>query len=195
MYNHASDRCLDITRIGPALDGGLWLCGLFSKMQHRCIVYSFTDSSDLTFEADIIAANQACEVHVFVSTPDAAPTEYSPQIQIHNWNGEGVHQLAQSLGHKYISLVKYTVRGPRTMTTVSAFARDTAQTPIDQITLQIQYDSQSPNENADYLEAMWGAGFRLVAKEVMHQDFDWKKERKVCEYEALWVNTESKMLI
>ena len=40
--------------MGDPIDNGLWLCGLHTKMQQHCVIYSFTDNNDLTFESAVM---------------------------------------------------------------------------------------------------------------------------------------------
>ena len=58
----------------PALSR-LWLCGLHSKMEHSCVVYSYTSVNDFSFEIGVLSASPKCDVHVFTPSPSVKSTD------------------------------------------------------------------------------------------------------------------------
>ena len=110
----------------------LWLCGAHTKFENHCIVYSFTDNTDLTFETDILKASPNCLVYVL--TPSTSIISPNLHIIVHAWNPTAtLTSVAISLGHTKVSLVKVAITD--SMKIIKGFMAETSRPSIDQVRL------------------------------------------------------------
>ena len=96
-------------RVGPAMDGGKWLCDPDAMRrpepeQPGCLVYSVGSEKDTVFERAMVAEH-GCEVHTFDHSvePRWVPPPYVSYHRVGLGQGErmaSLPQLVEKLGHR-----------------------------------------------------------------------------------------------
>ncbi len=141
--------CAREERIGPAGEGGKWLCDP-NRLRSRgtdCLIYSVGSFDDFSFEEAIMQnVSSACEIHVFDHTV-LNPQNKPCGVHFHPWGLGGAHEPAGSalkslsdivvaLGHKgrTIDVLKIDCEGCEWSTYDSWFDADVH---IDEMLVEI----------------------------------------------------------
>eukprot|EP00919_Chromeraceae_sp_WS-2016_P037244 GHVR01088670.1.p1 GENE.GHVR01088670.1~~GHVR01088670.1.p1 ORF type:complete len:335 (+),score=29.71 GHVR01088670.1:27-1007(+) len=106
-------------RFGNFGKGGKWVCDpyriseIYAHSSEGCLIYSFTDGSDFTFETDIHKELPNCEIHSFAKSLSIKNTP--PFVHFHPWGlsndnqvglsddskeSAGIFQIMGALGHE-----------------------------------------------------------------------------------------------
>ena len=77
-------HCAFSERLGPAGDGGKWVCDPGS-IGPNCLVYSLGSNNDFRFEIAVHELLPQCEIHTFDHTIDSNPSNKPPYVHFHQW--------------------------------------------------------------------------------------------------------------
>ena len=64
-------QCVDIDRYGNLGDGGKWVCGTHTILDHRRVIYSIGSDLDTSFELNMHTQDPDADIHTFDHTVDA----------------------------------------------------------------------------------------------------------------------------
>ncbi|KAI0055268.1 hypothetical protein BV25DRAFT_1833324 [Artomyces pyxidatus] len=70
----------EIERVGALGDGGKWVCGL-SRLRHKedCVIYSVGSPADASFEAEVLARTEFCQLFLYDPSSSSAPRALTRQ--------------------------------------------------------------------------------------------------------------------
>ena len=183
--------CAREERIGPAGEGGKWLCDP-NRLRAKgtdCLIYSVGSSDDFSFEEAIMQdVSSACEIHVFDHTVPN-PRNKPCGVHFHPWGLGGAHEPAGSalksladivaaLGHKgrTIDILKIDCEGCEWSTYGSWFDADVR---VDEMLVEIHAGTIISNSNEIHQswlslivgEQLFGRGALEVSREPVAKRF------------------------
>ena len=169
------------------------------RPQNHCVVYSFTDSHDTSFELALRTHQPSCNIHVYAAAPGItfAPSSH---ISVNPWavssSGsklyKGLSTVAKDNMHTEVSLLKLSLRG-KEIDELSKMLSEPWLPKIDQIALELYFEDCSISKFRAFHDMIDSQGYVLVWKEIIWQDQpSWKIF--VCAYEYLLVNPASGLL-
>jgi len=167
-------------RIGPAGDGGKWVCNPEKlRRSKKCIVYSVGSNNDFRFEEAILKnISSGCEVHVFDHTV-ANPTDVPQGVQFHPWGLAAVsdpsnsmftlHDILEKLDHvgKKIDIFKIDCEGCE-WTTYTTWLDSRNGVLIDEILVEVHAGTLEPADNPiarQFMQKLYDHNFFIFHKE------------------------------
>ena len=169
-------------RVGNAGDGGKWVCGLKSLLQHSaCVVYSAGSNGEPSFE-HAVAENTACEIHVFDHTLDAAQADIVrsvASVRLHSTglgeegtsaagNMRTLSETLNDLQHQWIDVLKMDIEGAEWQVLESWFKVQNRTLPATQLLVEFHFlDGKTGLETlvAPLFELLLSDGYRVFATE------------------------------
>nr|GAT60361.1 predicted protein [Mycena chlorophos] len=172
----------EVSRIGILGDGGKWVCGL-SRVETKpdCVVYSFGINYESSFEADLLASTDHCQIWGY----DFSVKSFGPEIpksQLHRAHfhalglaGTDKHgpeddpkmytleSLMQINGHNHIDILKIDIERWEIETLaaiVKPYIASGQPLPFAQLQLEIHLWGISFEETLAWWEALETAGLR-----------------------------------
>ena len=192
-------------RLGKPGDGGKWICGLMSLLQHSaCLVYAVGSDGEVSFE-QAVAETSACEIHVFDHTLDAARAELVhsvARVRLHNIGlaeeGTGTttstHSLSEILSkmqHQWIDVLKMDIEGGEWRVLESWFKVQKRTLPVTQLLVEFHFrDGVTDLEAlvAPVFEMLQNDGYRVFATEPNYYCGDGCCASKLVEYAFIKVS-------
>ncbi|KAJ6591179.1 methyltransferase domain-containing protein [Mycena vulgaris] len=199
----------EIQRLGALGDGGKWVCGL-SRVEHKpdCIVYSVGINSESSFEADILANTEGCQIWGY----DFSVSSFGPQISatqasrthFHPFGLAGTDKQAsgdeptmytlESLmkmnGHTHIDILKIDIERWEfeTLTAlIKPYLASGRPLPFGQLQLEIHIWNMSFEEYLTWWEMLEAAGLRPFWTEpnLVYQNYNRDGTTDLAEYSFL----------
>ena len=192
-------------RVGKTGDGGKWVCGLKSLLQHSaCVVYSAGSDGEPSFE-QAVAKSTACEIHVFDHTLDAAQAQFVrsvPSVRLHSTGlaaegtGAGANMRTLSdvldeLQHQWVDVLKMDVEGAEWQVLDSWYRLQNRTLPATQLLVEFHFlEGQTDVEAvvAPLFELLLSDGYRVFATEPNYYCGDGCCASKFVEYAFIKVS-------
>ncbi|KAF8890931.1 methyltransferase domain-containing protein [Infundibulicybe gibba] len=199
----------EVERLGALGDGGKWVCGL-SRVESKpdCVVYSFGINYESSFEAEILANTENCEIWGY----DFSVKSFGPQIpsslahrtHFHAFGLSGsdkhgpaddpkmytLDSLMKMNGHTHIDILKIDIEGWEfeTVTTlVKSYLSAGLPLPFGQLQLEIHIWNKSFAEFLTWWETLEEAGLRPFWTEpnLVYQNYNKQGTSDLAEYSFL----------
>ncbi|KAL0577412.1 hypothetical protein V5O48_004577 [Marasmius crinis-equi] len=172
----------DIQRLGALGDGGKWVCGI-TRVQSKpdCVVYSFGINYESSFEAEILAKSDHCQIWGY----DYSVKSFGPQIPSHEayrthfspykLGGSDVaaagdeppmftlSTLMKQNGHTHIDILKVDIESwefDLLTTLIKSYMNAGLPLPFGQLQLEIHAWHKSFAEFLEWWEMLEAAGLR-----------------------------------
>lgn len=170
----------EIERLGALGDGGKWVCGI-SRVAEKpdCIVYSFGINLESSFEAEILANTDHCQIWGY----DFSVKSFGPEIPFNrahrtHFSAVGLagsdkphedppmftlESLMRKNGHTHIDILKIDIEGWEfeTITTLlTPYITSGKPLPFGQLQLEIHIWNKSFAEYLEWWEKLEAAGLR-----------------------------------
>jgi len=199
----------EVRRIGALGDGGKYVCGLSRLATKKdCIIYSFGINLESSFEAELLANTDHCEVWGYdFSVPSFGP-EILPQdksrTHFHAFglggtdkHGPGdnppmytLDSLLKMNGHTHIDILKIDIEGWEfeTLTTlIKPYLETSTPLPFAQLQLEIHLWNKSFEEFLKWWEMLEEAGLRpfMTEPNLVYQNYNKGGTSDLAEYSFL----------
>ena len=171
-------RCPGIVeKVGAISDGGKWVCGVDTLLQHPgCVIYSFGSNGDTSFEETMLEKTK-CSVWTFDPTLDASNLAKVNAVAGLNFTSVGLadmdgemaiagkvlpvrtlHTLMRERGHTWVDLLKMDIEGWE-WTVLDGIIRKGSPLPVSQA--QIEFHVKKPQEAVETMAGLVGMGWRV----------------------------------
>ncbi|KAG7085881.1 hypothetical protein E1B28_003415 [Marasmius oreades] len=205
----------DIQRLGALGDGGKWVCGI-TRIENKqdCVVYSFGINHESSFEAEILANTNHCEIWGY----DFTVHSFGPQItksqehrthfypyKLGGSNKPAVgdepamftlSSLMKTNGHSHIDILKVDIESWEfeTLTTlIKSYTSAGLPLPFGQLQLEIHAWNKSFEEFLSWWEMLEDAGLRPFWTEpnLVYQNYNRGATVDLAEYSFLNVKGDN----
>jgi len=204
----------ELERLGATGDGGKWTCGL-SRLEDKpgCVIYSFGIDWDSSWEAEVLARTEHCEIWGFDYTqegfgPDVRSMKHRThfqQLQLGPTNSHGpdddpkVYTLQSIMlenGHSHIDILNIDLEGWefQTLRAMIGFANGTrTPLPFGQLLLEIHAWNQRFEDFLHWFEQLEIAGLRPFMSEpnLIYQNYNRQSGPELVDYSFLNLRGEN----
>jgi len=203
----------EVERVGTAGDGGRWTCGLSRLADTEdCIIYSFGNNYEATFEAEVLESTRNCQIWGYdyrsKSLGSDIPSSQHARTHFHRFGLAGTDKHAdrppmytlQSLmkqnGHSHIDILKIDTEGLEfeTLTSVVKSCLESGTPlPFGQLLVEIHLWSKTFAEFLSWWESLEAAGLRPFWGEpnLVYQNYNKQGTTDLAQYSFLNIKGDS----
>jgi len=196
----------EVQRIGSLGDGGKWVCGL-SRVAKKpdCIIYSVGINHESSFEAEILADTEHCQIWGYDFTVKSfgpqIPKSYLSRTHFHRYGlaGADAHgpedvtkmytldSLMKMNGHTHIDILKIDIESwefDTLSTLVKSYLAADQPLPFGQLQLEIHIWSKKFAEFLTWWETLETAGLRpfMTEPNLVYQNYNKQSTSDLAEY-------------
>mmetsp|Transcript_98420 Transcript_98420/g.195176 ORF Transcript_98420/g.195176 Transcript_98420/m.195176 type:complete len:322 (+) Transcript_98420:87-1052(+) len=205
LHYEPSFSCSFERRVGPAGDGGKWVCDPHKIMEatnagQPCLVYSIGSNGEFGFEKAVHAdVSMSCEVHTFdimrwqdYAEPLQPPLEGPPDYvsyHVRNVGETPMSFLYREMGHmgRTIDILKIDCEGCELQTVRGWFSEGVS---IRQILVELHGPGGHAEQIHEFFEFLFGLGFVVFHKEPNLRSNDFVAGGNYIEYSLLRLSPE-----
>ena len=190
--------------MGNLGDGGKWVCGVRSILQHpACLVYAAGSKGEPSFE-QALAEHTACDIHVFdhtLSAAQAATVQAVAGVRLHNIglaeegaaaqaNMSALSEILNELQHQWIDVLKMDIEGAEWRLLESWYRVHNRTLPATQLLVEFHFTDGMSLESvvAPLFELLLSDGNRVFATEPNYYCLDGCCSAKLVEYAFIKVS-------
>jgi len=205
----------EVQRLGALGDGGKWVCGITRvEAKPDCIVYSFGIDHESSFEAEILANTDGCQIWGYDWSVNAfnheIPRSQAHRTHFHPFGLAGTVKLGpedtqktytlESLmkmnGHTHIDILKVDIEGSEfeaLATLVKPYIASNQPLPFGQLQLEIHIWKRSFAEYLAWWEMLEAAGLRPFWTEpnLVYQNYNRGSTTELADYSFLNVKGDN----
>ena len=191
-------------RMGKLGDGGKWVCGVRSLLQHpACLVYAAGSNGEPSFER-ALTEHTACDIHVFDHTLGAAQSvtvQAVDSVRLHDMglaaegalakaNMRALSEILGELQHQWIDVLKMDIEGAEWPLLESWYRVQNRTLPATQLLIEFHFTDGVDLESvvAPVFERLTGDGYRVFATEPNYYCGDGCCASKLVEYAFIKVS-------